>query len=97
MIGAQFGKPKGVVVGSDRGTMRLTGATSANLRTVAKLPGGTITANGPLRAAGNGTVSVKVVKGTGIFAGARGTLTILAPTGPKTVVNVYRLSYGPIA
>jgi hypothetical protein len=93
----QFGKPKGVVVGSDRGTMRLTGATSANLRTVAKLPGGTITANGPLRAAGNGTVSVKVVKGTGIFAGARGTLTILAPTGPKTVVNVYRLSYGPIA
>lgn len=77
--------------------MRLTGARSATLKTVAKLPGGTITASGPLRAAGHGAVSVAVVKGTGIFAGARGTLTILAPTGPKTTVNVYRLSYAPIA
>jgi hypothetical protein len=93
----QFGKPKDAVVGSDRGTMRLTSATSANVTTVAKLPGGTITANGPLRAAGNGAVSVAVVSGTGVFAGARGTLTILAPTGPKTAVNVYRLSFGPVA
>lgn len=94
---AQFGKPKGVVVGSDKGTMSLTGPASATLKTVAKLPGGTITASGPLRAAGDGAVSVKVVEGTGIFAGAHGTLTILAPTGPKTAVNVYRLSYAPIA
>ena len=94
---AQFGKPKGAVVGSDRGTMRLTSATSAHLQTVAKLPGGTITVSGPLRAAGNGAVSSAVVAGTGTFAGAHGTLTILAPTGPKTAVNIYRLSYGPIA
>ena len=93
----QFGKPKGAVVGSDRGTLTLTSATSANLKTVAKLPGGTITASGRLRAAGDGAVSVAVVAGTGIFAGARGTLTILKPTGPKTAVNIYRLSYRPIA
>ena len=93
----QFGKPKGAVVGSDRGTMRLMSATSATVTTVAKLPGGTITADGSLRAAGYGAVSVAVVSGTGIFAGAHGTLTILPPTGPKTAVNVYRLTYGPIA
>ncbi len=93
----QFGKPKGAVVGSDRGTMRLTSATSANVKAVAKLPGGTLTANGPLRASGYGAVTIEVVSGTGIFAGAHGTLTILAPTGPKTAVNVYRLTYGPVA
>lgn len=92
-----LGKPKGAVVGSDRGTLTLTSATSANLKTVATLPGGTITAGGRLRAAGNGAVSVAVVSGTGIFAGVHGTLTILEPTGPKTAVNVYRLSYRPIA
>lgn len=93
----QFGKPKGAVIGSDRSTMRLTTATSARLKTVAKLPGGTLTVDGPLRSAGNGAVSAQVVAGTGAFAGARGTLTILAPTGPKTAVNIYRLTYGPIA
>lgn len=87
----------GAVVGSDRGTMRLTSATSAHLKTVARLPGGTITVNGRLRSAGRGAVSIPVVTGTGVFAGARGTLTILAPTGPNTAVNIYRLSYAPIA
>ena len=94
---AQFGKRKGAVVGSDRGTLRLTSATSAHLKTVTKLPGGTLTVDGPLRAAGGGAVSIVVVAGTGAFAGAHGSLTILAPTNPKTAVNIYRLSYGPIA
>lgn len=93
----QFGKPKGAVVGSDRGTLTLTSARSATVKTVARLPGGTITANGPLKAAGDGAVSIAIVSGTGVFAGAHGTLTILSPTGPKTAVNVYRLSYRPIA
>ena len=93
----QFGKPKGPGVGSDRGTMRLTSATSAHLMTVVKLPGVTITVSGVLQAAANGAVSSAVVAGTGVFAGARGTLTILAPTNPKTAVNIYRLTYGPIA
>ena len=94
---AQFGKKKGAVVGSDRGTMRLTSARSARLETVARLPGGTITVRGKLTAAGAGAVSIPVVTGTGVFVGARGTLTILAPTGPKTAVNIYRLSYAPVA
>jgi hypothetical protein len=94
---AQFGKPKGAVVGSDRGTISLTSAMSANIRTVVKLPGGTLTVSGLLRVAGKGGVSSAVVAGTGIFAGARGTLTIPAPTSPKSAINIYRLSYGPIA
>jgi hypothetical protein len=94
---AQFGKPKGAVIGSDRGTMTLTGPRSARLKVVAKLPGGTITVNGLLMAAGDGAVSIPVVTGTGVFAGARGTVTILKPIDPKTVVNIYRLSYAPVA
>jgi hypothetical protein len=94
---AQFGKPRGAVVGSDRGTMLLTSATSARLMTVARLPGGTIVVSGPLTSAGGGAVSIPVVEGTGQFAGARGTVTILAPKDPKTAINIYRLTYGPIA
>lgn len=93
----QFGKPKGAVIGSDRSTMLLTAPTSARLETVTKLPGGTLTVSGPLKAAGHGAVSARVVGGTGTFAGARGTLTVFAPTGPKTAVNIYRLFYRPIA
>jgi hypothetical protein len=94
---AQFGKPKGAVIGSDRGTMTLTGPRSARLKVVATLPGGTITVNGALTAAGGGAVSIPVVTGTGVFAGARGTVTILKPINPKTVVNIYRLVYAPVA
>jgi hypothetical protein len=95
--GAKFGKPKGAVIGSDRSTMTLISPTSARLKVVAKLPGGTVTANGRLIEAAGGGISVPVVTGTGVFAGARGTLTILRPTGPKTVVNIYRLIYPAIA
>jgi hypothetical protein len=95
--GAKFGKPKGAVIGSDRSTMTLISPTSARLKVVATLPGGTVTANGRLIEAASGGVSIPVVAGTGVFAGARGTLTILRPTGPKTVVNIYRLSYPAIA
>ena len=91
-------------MGSDRGTMRLTSAASADVTTVAKLPGGTITAEGPLRAAGDGAVSVAVVSGTGVFAGAHGTLTILAPDGAEdgrqclsTLLRTGRVIYEPIA
>jgi hypothetical protein len=93
----QFGKPKGAVVGSDRSAMLLTSPKSALLKTIAKLPGGTITFGGQLMAAGKGAVKIPVVSGTGIFKGAKGTLTVLAPTGPKTVVNIYRLTYPLLA
>ncbi len=90
---AQFGKPKGAVVGSDRSVMMLESPTSALLKTAASLPGGTILFGGRLMAAGNGAVKIPVVRGTGVYAGAKGTLTVLRPTGPKTVVNIYRLTY----
>jgi hypothetical protein len=94
---AQFGKSKGAVVGSDRSTLVLTAAGKARMRTVVTLPGGTLVVSGLLSDAGNGAVSVPVVSGTGVFDGARGTLTILKPTNPKTAGNVYRLAYGPVA
>jgi len=94
---AQFGKPKGAVVGSDKGQLVLTDQMIGIMTTVAKLPGGTITTSGRITALPKGAFSIPVIRGTGIFAGARGTLTILAPTDPKTAVNIYKLSYGPIA
>ena len=93
---AQFGKPKGAVVGSDRSDMMLVSPRSALLKTLAKMPGGTILFGGRLMAAGGGAVKIPVVRGTGVYAGAKGTLTILKPTGPKTMVNIYRLTY-PLA
>jgi hypothetical protein len=93
----QFGKPKGAVVGSDRSTLVVTSTVKARMQTVARLPGGTITVSGLLRAARNGAISVPVVSGTGLFEGAKGTLTILKPIDANTAGNVYRLTYGPVA
>jgi hypothetical protein len=93
---AQFGKPKGAIVGSDRGTVTYTGAHSATLRAVTRLPGGTLIVRGPVRPIGNGAVVIAVVGGTGAFAGAHGTLTILPPTSATTAVNVYRLTYAEV-
>jgi hypothetical protein len=93
----QFGKPKGAVVGSDRSVMVLTSPRSAVMKTIARLPGGTLTVNGRLMAAGGGAVQIAVESGTGIFVGAKGTLTVLVPTGPKTVVNIYRLTFPLLA
>ena len=71
------------MVGSDRGSLVLTTAMVAVMNTVAKLPGGTITVSGPIKALPKGAFSIAVVGGTGIFAGAHGMLTILAPTNPE--------------
>jgi hypothetical protein len=94
---AQFGKRKGAVVGSDKGSLVLTNQMVAIMTVIAKLPGGTITVSGRITALPKGAFSIPITSGTGIFAGARGTLTILAPTDPKTAVNIYRLTYAPIA
>ena len=87
----QFGAKKGTVVGSDRGTITLTGPRSARVNGVATLPGGTIRVRGPLDEQTNATLVVPVVGGTGAFAGARGTLTINGTE--KRAWNVYRLTY----
>jgi hypothetical protein len=94
---AQFGKPKGAVVGSDRGVLTFLSARTAALRAVTKLPGGTLVVSGAIRAFADGSVVIPVTSGTGAFIGAHGTLTILKPSTPKVALNIYRLSYSPIA
>jgi hypothetical protein len=84
---AQFDKPRGAVVGSDRGTITFTSKTRIVVEGVAQLPGGTI------RFRGAGTFGqnepIPVVGGTGRFSGARGTLTV---GEGETPLNTYRLT-----
>jgi hypothetical protein len=94
---AQFGRPRGAVVGTDRGTLVFRSAHAATLRAVTKLPGGTLVVDGGIHSLADGSVVVPVTSGTGAFIGAHGTLTIFPPSDAKTAVNVYRLSYSPIA
>jgi hypothetical protein len=89
---AQFGRPKGAVVGSDTGTITVVSRTLLDNKGVAVLPGGTIRFEG--RAAdGARALSLGVTGGTGRYAGARGTLEVkaLTPDGTRTS-NVYRLT-----
>ncbi len=89
---AQFGKPKGALVGSDSGTITLVSPTVLANKGVAVLPGGTIRFAG--RSDGNSRVMVVAVTGgTGTYAGARGKLEVRAlnADGSRTT-NVYRLT-----
>jgi hypothetical protein len=86
-VKAQFDKPRGAVVGTDRGTITFTSKTRIVVEGVAELPGGTI------RFRGAGTFGenepIPVVGGTGRFSGARGTLTVGEGEMP---LNTYRLT-----
>lgn len=87
---AQFGKAKGAVVGSDAGIYTFLSPTVVNMKVTVKLPGGTL--RGTARIEGNTLPVLKVVGGTGAFAGARGTGQIKkAPAGVNGVLNTYRL------
>jgi hypothetical protein len=83
----QFGRPKGAVVGSDRGTLSMLGRSRGRSVGVAKLPGGTIRFRGSGKL--DPRVSLRVVGGTGDYAGARGTL-VVAQSG-NTTYNTYTL------
>ena len=91
---AQFGRRKGVKVGSDTGTMTFTGAHSARFDGRAVLPGGTLTLRGEIVAVGNGSITIPVVGGTGRFKGAHG--QVLVGPGQKRSLNTYTLTL-PIA
>ena len=94
---AEFGKAADAPVGNMTFSYTLQGSCSsaggsckgtANIQTVTKLPGGTITANGdkvPIRV----PFIVTVRSGTGRFAGAHGTIEI-APAG--SAKNIYKLT-----
>jgi Dirigent-like protein len=85
---AQFGKPKGALVGHDRATMAFLSATSYTIDGNASLPGGTLHFHGRVRPY---TSAVLVTGGTGRYANARGTVTA-TDTGGARSINVYRLT-----
>jgi hypothetical protein len=89
---AQFGKPKGAVVGSDTGTITILSLTALDTKGVAVLPGGTVRFSGRTTASTR-PVILSVTGGTGRYAGTRGKLDVrsLDGTGARTS-NVYHLA-----
>lgn len=88
---AQFGRHNGRAVAWDEGIVRYTSATETSILVLATFPGlGTITYQGPLRADRNGNSVVPIVHGTGVFKGARGTVTI--GRGAESAPNTFKVT-----
>jgi hypothetical protein len=87
---AQFGKPKGAVVGGDRSILTVTSPTRALIHTQATLPGGSLRIEGRFTFGTTKAVVLPVVDGSGAFAGARGSTTITQLSG-RRALNVFRL------
>jgi hypothetical protein len=85
----QFGRARGAVVGSDRGTMTFTSAHAATFSGVAVLPGGTLQLQGRVVSVGK-SFAIPVSGGTGRFAKAKG--YVLVGPGAKRALNTYTLS-----
>jgi len=87
----QFGdKKKGKPVGYDAGTVLYTSGKTQKIEGVTTLPGlGTLTFVGVMKTMKDGTVHVPVIKGTGSFKGAKGTLII--GQGSQKAPNTYVL------
>jgi hypothetical protein len=66
----QFGKPKGAQVGMSHGVTTALSSQRARFDAVARVPGGTVHVRG--EAAIGPTVTLPIVGGTGIYAGATG-------------------------
>jgi hypothetical protein len=90
---AQFGRPKGAIVGSDVWitTIVIPPFGKAGVKATTTVPGGTIHAVGMVTAT-QMTGTFRVVGGTGRYAGARGTLSLrnINASGSRAVI-VYRL------
>jgi hypothetical protein len=87
---AQFGRPKGTVVGRDVGVVTMVSSAEGTVKVTATLPGGTIRSTGKDTAVPN--QSLRVVGGTGKFAGARGVLAVRTlDVRSRRALNVYRL------
>jgi hypothetical protein len=87
---AQFGKPKGALVGSDVATLTFKSLTMGVVKVTAALPGGTLRASGLVLHGGDARGTIRVTGGTGVFAGARGTVSSTLLTRERDR-NVYRL------
>jgi hypothetical protein len=86
---AQFGKPKGALVGRDRYVMTILSPPVARISVEVKLPGGTLRVRGQASLTAN-VITLQVVGGTGRFAGARGSSKARTLSAKRTL-NVYRL------
>ena len=90
---AQFGRPKGAVVGSDVWitTIVIAPFGKADVKAVTTVPGGTIRSVGTVTAT-QMTGTFRVVDGTGTYADARGTLRLrnTNSSGSRAMI-VYRL------
>jgi hypothetical protein len=87
----QFGKARGVLVGSDSATLTiLAGGRTASFRGVARIPGGTVVMRGVVGLADAG--STKVVGGTGRFAKATGRVAVGPASKNGRALNVYYLT-----
>jgi hypothetical protein len=85
---AQFGHPKGAVVGTDFAVLRFLSARMALLNVDVDLPGGTLRLRGKADAIRTTNV-LPVVGGTGRFANARGTSEVRDKKDRS--INIYRL------
>jgi hypothetical protein len=85
---AQFGKPKGAIVGRDTYRLVFRSASIATVSVTARLPGGSIKCRGKFYGNRRSQL-IRVVDGTGTFAGATGTCAA-SPSGTDTL-NTYRL------
>ena len=98
-IGPLFGHPDKGFIGTMLFSYTFQGACSSsgtgckgttNLNTLTTLPGGTLTANGAKISLGHLPYLVPILKGTGTFAGATGSIQI-APSGAAEDVYVVKL------
>lgn len=96
----QFGKEVDQQVGTDRGTLTLTGPHTARIEGEAVLPDGRVRFSGEMTPVANNSVTVPIVGGTGAYEHATGTLLVGA--GANRALNVFRLVLdgvptGPVA
>jgi hypothetical protein len=88
---AQFGRPKGAIVGSDMVTLTVRSPTHAYAIVESKLPGGSLRAAGRFRFGAK--QAYPVTGGTGTFAHARGTgeARALDPPSGNRRLKIYRV------
>lgn len=86
---AQFGRPKGAIVGSDVATYTLVSVSRADVKGTARLPGGTIRIAATLTS--QRIPSFRVIGGSGAFAHARGALELRESSAPGSALNIYHL------
>lgn len=96
----RFGKEVDEQVGTDRGTLTLTGPHTARIEGEAVLPDGRVRFSGAMTPVANNSVTVPIVGGTGAYEHATGTLLVGA--GVDRALNVFRLVLdgvpaGPVA